>query len=715
MDCGPTCLKIVSKYYGKSFSLYQLRQYCFITKQGVSFAGLKEASEKLGFKALLVEIKFDVLQHKVPLPCILHWNKKHFVVLYDVNEKGIYIADPAIGKIKYSKEEFLKYWQLAPGKSIGRAILLESTPKLYDQSTIPEPTINLTSLWHYVKSHKKKLALILITLLLGSAFTLVLPFLTQQIVDRGINEKDISYIKLIVLAQLGLVIGRIFMDVIRARLLFHLGTQISIKALTSFLAKLMQLPLTFFDTRNVGDNMQRMQDNQKIEQFLTSSLINILLSVISIIVFGSVLIYYSLSIFTVFLIGSALILIWTFLHASQRKILDYKTFRQSSESQSMLIETISAMQEIKLTECEKQKLYQFEGLQENSYRTKLESLKLDQRLQTGTQILNELKNIFIIYIAASQVISGELSMGMMLSISYIAGQLNAPILQFSEFIRTAQNASFSLKRMNEVHIEQNEDASIKKQINFNPKGLSIFIDKISFQYGNSGSPFVFRNLSLEIPAGKITAIVGMSGSGKTTLIKLLLKFYYSSEGNIFLGKENFSNIHASQWRKKCGVVMQDGFIFADTIANNISVGHEFIDAEQLSYAAKMANIHAFIEELPFGFDTMIGKDGHGLSEGQIQRILIARLIYRNPEYIFLDEATNSLDANNEKAILENLKDFFIGKTVLVVAHRLSTVKSADKIVVLDKGIILEQGNHSELIANKGAYYHLIRNQLELGK
>lgn len=715
MDCGPACLKMISKHYGKDISMYQLRKLCSINRQGVSFAGLGEAAEELGFKVLLAETKLEALQQKIPLPCILHWGKKHFVVLYDINDHKARIADPAISIIQYSIGDLLKHWQISPKEKAGRAILLEPKEKFFAIPSQGQPKAHIISLWNYLKPHKKRLFFILITLVSASLFTLILPFLTQQIIDKGIRENNLSYIQLIVFAQCGLIIGRIFMDVIRARLLFHLGTKISIKALTDFLAKLMRLPLPFFDTRNIGDNMQRMLDHQRIEQFLTGSLINILLSAISILVFGSVLWYYSLPIFFIFIMGSLLILLWTFYLAEKRKILDHHTFKQSSANQSLLIETLTAMQEIKLTECNSQKLTQFQTFQENNYSLKLASLKLDQRLLTGTQIVNELKNVLIAYVAASQVISGEITLGIMLSVSYISGQLNTPLLQFSEFIRTAQNAGFSLRRMNEVQTEKNEDADISEKPNFDPADQSIILDRVSFRYGTSQSPYVLKSISLTIPPGKVTAIVGMSGSGKTTLIKLLLKFYAASEGNLYLGNEKFSELNALQWRKKCGVVMQDGFIFSDSIAGNISIGHDIIDMDQLYYAAKMASIDTFINELPFGYDTIIGKDGHGLSEGQIQRILIARLIYRKPQFIFLDEATNSLDANNEKVIIDNLQEFFKGKTVVVVAHRLSTVKNADQIVVLDKGQILEAGEHQQLTNNRGAYYNLIKNQLELGK
>jgi len=715
MDCGPTCLRIVAKYYGRNHSVYWLRTLCHINKAGVSFSSLKGALEKMGFNALAVEVDLDTLRDKVSFPCILHWDKKHFVVLYEINKKGIFVADPAIGKIRYSASEFLKHWQLDPGGLRGRAIVLEPQQAFYDIMDQEEPKTGLVQSWELLKAHKKKLFLTVATLFIGSGLTLILPFATQAIVDKGINGKNLSIIKLMALSQLLLILGRIVMDVVRARLLFRVGTEISIGTLTKFLVKLMRLPFVFFDTRNIGDNIQRMQDNQKIEQFLTESLINMLLAIISVLVFGSVLAYYSASIFISFLIGSAAILSWVLIHAQYRKIIDYKLFRQSSANQLMLVETISAIQEIKLTGCEQQKTEKFEQKQRAAYGTKLKSLKLDQRIQNGTQLINEVKNVVMTYLAASLVVSGDISMGMMLSVSFIAGQLNAPIFQFTEFIRMAQNADFSMRRMNEIFLEADEDQDVKTEGNVNFTNRSLLVDTISYRYGAPDTPLLFNHLSLEIPYGKTTAIVGMSGSGKTTLLKLLLKFYKPVSGKIYLGGTDMDGINPSQWRKRCGVVMQDGFIFADTISNNITLGFDNVDQEQLLYACKMANILAFIETLPFGFDTVIGKDGHGLSEGQKQRILIARLIYRNPDFVFMDEATNSLDANNEKLILENLRDFFVGRTVVVVAHRLSTVSNADNIVVLDKGKILEQGTHAELAAARGPYYTLIKNQLELGK
>lgn len=715
MDCGPTCLRIVAKYHGKDHPVYWLRNLCHINKSGVSFSSLKDALEKMGFNALAVEVDLDTLRDKVPFPCILHWDKKHFVVLYDINKKGVFVADPAIGKIRFSTSEFLKHWRLMPEGSKGRAIVLEPTQAFYETDELEEPKIGLLRSWKLLKAHKKKIFLTITTLFIGSGLTLVLPFATQAIVDNGINGKNLSIIKLMALSQLLLVLGRVVMDVIRARLLFKIGTEISIGTLTKFLVKLMKLPFIFFDTRNIGDNIQRMQDNQKIEQFLTESLVNMLLAVISVLVFGSVLAYYSVPIFISFLIGSAAIICWVFMHAQYRKVIDYRLFRQSSANQVMLVETISAIQEIKLTGSEHQKTGKFEELQRDIYGTKLKSLKLDQRIQNGTQLINETKNVFMTYLAASLVVSGDISMGMMLSVSFIAGQLNTPVFQFAEFFRMAQNADFSMRRMNEIFLEADEDADIKPGVEGNFINQPIFIDKISYRYGAPTVPLLFDNLSLKIPHGKTTAIVGMSGSGKTTLLKLLLKFYKPVSGSIYLGNTDIECIDASQWRKKCGVVMQDGFIFADTISNNITPGFDNIDQQRLTYACKMANILAFIETLPFGFNTVIGKDGHGLSEGQKQRILIARLIYRNPDFVFMDEATNSLDANNERLVLENLENFFVGRTVVIVAHRLSTVSNADNIVVLDKGKILEQGTHAELVSAKGPYYTLIKNQLELGK
>lgn len=715
MDCGPVCLKIITAYYGKTFPLSHFRKLCSIGKQGTTMANMIVASKALGFKTLAAELPYPQLLNKVALPCILHWEKEHYVVLYRINDKYAWLSDPAMsGKLKIKIKDFLHSWQIAEGSDIGRVLLLESTPAFEDQQSIAEQPASLWSLLPYLKLHRKSLVPIGLSLVLASVFSLIIPLLTQLIVDKGINGKNTNLLFLICIGQLMLFSGRMLMDFLRARLLFRLGARTSIILLKEFLAKLMQLPFSFFDNRQAGDNMQRVNDNQRVEEFLTNSLISFILSLITLVVMGGVLCHYNWQIFLIFLSGATMSVLWSNSFKQKRKLIDQKKFKVLSANQQLLLEIFYAMQEIKLTGSEKEKQQLWEGLQDRSYGLKLEALQLDQLMQGIGYFINEVKNVFITYAAAMLVINGQVTLGGMLAITYICGQLNTPITQLLEFARVSQNTKFSLQRMAEVHQEIPEDFGLTDQsIPSGPQ--DILLEQVSFQYGNPQAPFVLKNLDLLIPAGKVTAIVGMSGSGKTTLIKLLLKFYQASKGSISVGNRTIDQLHAKAWRATCGVVMQDGYIFMDTIANNIYAGSMVKNEKRLHEVAKMANMHDFFSAMPFGYQTVVGKDGYGLSEGQKQRLLIARLIYRNPAYVFLDEATNALDAHNELSIVNNLNEFFTGKTVLIVAHRLSTVKNADQIVVLNQGELVEKGTHEELIHRKGSYYHLIKNQLELSK
>lgn len=715
MDCGPVCLKIVTEYYGKTFPLAHFRKLCSIGKQGTTMANMIAASKSLGFKTLAAELPYLQLRNKVPLPCILHWEKEHYVVLYRMTDKYAWLSDPAMtGRMKVKTKDFLHSWQIEKGSDLGRALLLETTPRLQEQQSIAAQSASLWSLLPYLKLHRKSLIPIGLSLILASVFSLIIPLLTQLIVDKGINGKNTNLLFLICIGQLMLFSGRMLMDFLRARLLFRLGARTSITLLKEFLAKLMQLPFSFFDNRQAGDNMQRVNDNQRVEEFLTNSLISFILSLITLVVLGGVLCYYNWQIFLIFLAGASLSVLWSNSFKQKRKVIDQKKFKVLSANQQLLLEIFYAMQEIKLTGSEKEKQQLWEGLQDRSYDLKLEALQLDQLMQGIGFFINEVKNVLITYAAAMLVINDQVTLGGMLAITYICGQLNTPITQLVEFARVSQNTKFSLQRMAEVHQEIPEDFGLKAQpLPSEPE--DILLKQVSFQYGNPQAPFVLKNLDLLIPAGKVTAIVGMSGSGKTTLIKLLLKFYEVSKGSISIGNRPIAQLHAKAWRAACGVVMQDGYIFMDTIANNIYAGAFVKNEKRLYEVAKMANMHDFFSAMPFGYQTVVGKDGYGLSEGQKQRLLIARLIYRNPAYVFLDEATNALDAHNELSIVNNLNEFFKGKTVLIVAHRLSTVKNADQIVVLNQGELVEKGTHQELIQGKGSYYHLIKNQLELSK
>jgi ATP-binding cassette subfamily B protein len=705
---------MIAAYYGQHFSLEYLRELTAISKQGVTLSAITEAAETIGFRTLPAELPLEALQKKVPLPCIVHWDHGHFVVLYETKKEKLYVADPDLGRVIYTPTEFLAKWQLPQAVGSGVVLLLEPTPKLFETAAQAEDEVGFSYLLAYARPYKKLIFQLFLGLGVGSLLSLIFPFLTQSIVDVGIHTQNIHFVYLICLAQLMLFLGRTAIELIRARILLLIGSRVSISLLSDYLIKMMKLPMLFFESKNVGDNMQRIVDHQRIETFLTSSLINTIFSLFNLVIFGLVLLLYSGSIFLVFLVSTCLGVVWTKLFLDQRQRMDHQRFQQYAQNQSTLVEIINSMPEIKLTGSEKEKRWKWEELQAKTYHVNIKTLYLDQYIQGGILFFNELKNIIITIMAGMQVINGQLTLGMMLSITYITGQLSNPVLQLLEFLKNAQDAKLSLARFNEVHQKPNEDSEEVIKRKLLPSTRDLQLDTISFRYGGTDAPFVLQNLSLTIPEGKVTAIVGTSGSGKTTLLKLLLKFYKPASGEIKVGHTNLEQISASQWRKRFGVVMQEGYIFSDTIAQNIAVGTGPIDFEKLRYASRIANIEPFIDELPLGYHTPIGGEGAGLSQGQKQRILIARAAYRNPEYILFDEATNALDASNERIIMENLNTFFKGKTVIVVAHRLSTVQHADQIVVIEKGQIKEIGTHQELIARQGSYYELIRNQLALG-
>ncbi|MFA0962289.1 peptidase domain-containing ABC transporter [Roseivirga sp. BDSF3-8] len=717
MDCGPTCLRMIAKHYGKVYTLQTLREKSFITREGVSLLGISDAAESIGFRTLAAKIPFDKLRDEAPTPFIAHWRQQHFVVVYDFKKDNVYCADPAHGLVKYTRKEFLDGWlnSKTNGEETGVVLLMEPSPDFYD--TEDEKNLKREGfkfLFRYLRPYKKFIIQLLLGMLVGSLLQLIFPFLTQSIVDVGINTRDISFVNLVLIAQLMLFVGRTSVEFIRGWILLHLGTRINISIISDFLIKLMKLPIAFFDTKMIGDLLQRIGDHKRIENFLTSSTLNILFSFVNLIIFGAVLAYYDLTIFAIFLIGSALYVAWVLIFMKKRRELDFKLFDQMSRNQSNLIQLINGMQEIKLHNCEKQKRWEWERIQASLFKVNVKSLALNQYQQAGSSFLNEVKNIFISFVAAKAVIDGDITLGMMLAIQYIIGQLNTPINQMITFLHASQDAKISLERLGEIHNKDNEEDETSEKITIFPEDKSLRVNDVSFQYEGPHSEMVLKNIDMVVPEGKITAIVGASGSGKTTLIKLLLKFYEASEGEIRIGDINMVNFSNRRWRDKVGTVLQDGYIFSDSIARNIAVSDEYIDKEKLVYAVKMANIQDFVEGLPLGYNTKLGGDGHGLSQGQKQRILIARAVYKNPEYLFFDEATNALDANNEKIIMENLDRFFNGKTVVVVAHRLSTVKNADQIVVLDRGEIIERGTHTDLTAQRGAYYNLVKNQLELG-
>ncbi len=717
MDCGPTCLRMIAKHYGLRLNIQRLRDASGFSREGVSLLGIAEAAESVGFRTIAVKVTIDKLIKDAPSPCIIHWQQNHFVVLVEAQKKNVLLADPAKGLRKMSKDDFCEHWATTQGdgQPVGVALLLEPTPTFYEQEDDKKQGLDFSYLLKYLWSYKKLLIQLAIGLLVGSGLQLVFPFLTQSIVDVGIQTRNLNFIYVMLAAQLMLFASRTVVEFIRSWILLHISIRINLSILSDFLIKLMKLPMSFFDTKMFGDIMQRIGDHSRIEQFMTGQTLNTLFSMVNLLIFGCVLALYSLPIFSIFMIGSVLYACWVVLFLKERRKLDFKMFDVAAKNQGSLVQLIQGMQEIKLANAEHLKRWEWERIQTRMFQFQSKGLALNQYQQAGAFFLNEGKNILITFFSAKAVVDGQLTLGTMLAIQYIIGQLNAPIESLIQFVQAAQSAKISLERLNEIHeLEDEEKKEGLSYKNVGEKGVSIRLKNISFTYPGAGNEPVLKNINLEISQGKVTAIVGMSGSGKTTLLKLLLKFY-DIKGEIKIGNAPFDSFRARDWRSKCGVVMQDGFIFSDSVARNIALGDEHPNLEKLYHACEVANILPFIESLPLGFNTKIGSEGNGISQGQKQRLLIARAVYKDPEYLFFDEATNALDANNEKKILENLDEFFNGRTVIVVAHRLSTVKNADQIVVLHNGEITEIGTHESLTTKRGEYFNLVKNQLELGQ
>lgn len=720
MDCGPTCLRMIAKHYGKSFDIAYLREVSSLSRDGSTLGGIADAAEKIGFSTMALNVGYADLANQIPLPCIAHWRQRHFVVVIDADSDKIKIADPAHGLINYSKEEFIKAWipdKNATQDSEGVLLLFETTPAFYQQDDQVTPNKSLTGFLHrYFRSFRNFSLQLVVGLLVGSLLQLALPFLTQQIVDTGISTKNLNFIYLVLIAQLVLFVSQTAISIIRSWVLLHITSRMNLRMLSDFLIKLMNLPIAFFDSKSNGDLMQRIQDHNRIQSFLSATTLDVVFSIIPFFIFGGILFYFNPALFYIFLVGSAVYMIWVLLFMKRRADIDYRYFDQASGNQSSTIQLITGMQEIKLNGSEKRRRWEWEAIQARLFKLNIKSLALTQSQNEGGRFINEVKNIFISFVAAKAVIDGQITFGGMLSVQYIIGQMNVPINNFIIFIRSYQDAKLSIARLAEIHEKPNEEELEKQLIHELPAHKSIRFENLSFRYGSSASKLVLKNINFEIPEGKITAIVGASGSGKTTLLKLLLKFYEPTEGNIYLAKGNLKNISYNFWRSQSGAVMQEGFLFADSIARNISESDSdgLVDRKKMQEAVEVANINEFIQELPMGYNTRIGASGIGISGGQKQRILIARAVYKNPPFLFFDEATSALDANNEAVIMQNLENFFKNRTVVVVAHRLSTVKNADNIIVLDQGEIVETGNHQELVERKGYYYTLVKNQLELG-
>lgn len=716
MQCGIACLQMICKHFGREYSLDFLSKLCFATNEGVSLLGIDDAANKLGLKTLCVKASMDELD-KISLPAILHWNQKHFVVLYKIKKGGkYYIADPGKGLTAYTNEEMREYWLSTNSKGV--AMMLEPTPHFYDTknaSGVGEKEIHsFRFLYGYVRRYYKYFGMIAVGLALGSIIQLVLPFLTQAIVDKGIKHQDLNIILLILFGQLMLTISRTFIDFLRRWILLRISMKINISLISDFFIKLLKLPMSFFDTKLLGDLMQRMNDHGRVNNFLTQNVLNIVFSLLTLIVFSVVLVIYDKFVFLVFLIGSMLYGGWIALFLKRRKVIDYELFEQQAINNNRTYEFITSMQEIKLQDCEQRKRQEWEHIQKDLFKIQQKSLRLQQQEEAGGIFINELKNIAITVMSAAAVIEGNMTLGMMLAVQYIIGQLCSPVEQLMDFFYSLQDVKISLERIYEIHSMEDENGKAGLLTSIKQKSKGINIQNVIFKYNPHVLTKTIDHVDIQIPQGKVTAIVGASGSGKTTLIKLILGYYSVIEGRICIGSTNINDVNKQWWRRQCGVVMQDGVIFSESIAKNIAVDDAEIDQVRLLEAAKISCIFDYVMGLPLKFDTKIGRDGIGLSQGQKQRILIARAVYKNPEYIFLDEATNSLDANNERKIVENLDRFYKGKTVVIVAHRLSTVKNADQIVVIDHGKVVETGTHDTLTLKRGAYFQLVKNQLELG-
>lgn len=711
MDCGPASLKIICKYYGKNFSMKFLRDQCAITREGVSLKDISRTSEVIGLRTLPLRVNYDDLLKKIPLPCIIHWNYSHFVVLYKIKKNTVFISDPQIGLVSYSKEKFETGWKKNTDKGV--ILVIEPSPNFYKVKNVETPT-NFSNYFKYLKPHTKFLTQVFFGMIMGVLINLIFPFITQAIVDIGIETQDFSFINILLAAMVVLTLSSVFSRYIQSRMMLYVADRVNISMVSDFIQKILRLPVTFFERKMTSDILNRINDHNRIQQFILNSFLGIIVSGLSFIIYAVILAYYDISLFLIFFGGTLLYVIWVLIFLKQRRKLDYQYFDKNIHNENEIIQIADNSAEIKINNLEQKKRWDWEISRLEIYDLNIKLLNLDQTQNVGTTIINQLKNVFITFFAAKAVITGEMTLGMMLAAQYIIGQMNGPVGQLINYIQSYQDAKISLERVSEVVFEEEEEV-LFEGIEMNiPEDKTIFINNLSFQYHKS-SPFVLKDINLEIPYGKMTAIVGQSGSGKTTLMKILLRLHQDYQREIKVGKTGLKSININKWRNNCGAVMQEGKIFNDTILQNIVLDSENIDSKRLNESITIANLSEFVDETSQKLYTLIGQGGQGISGGQKQRILIARAIYKNPNFLFFDEATNSLDTKNENEITSKLNRTIKGKTTVIIAHRLSTVKAADQIIVFEKGKVAENGTHEELIQKRGPYFNLISNQIELQK
>ncbi|MGM0504301.1 MAG: peptidase domain-containing ABC transporter [Bacteroidota bacterium] len=711
MDCGPAALKIITKYFGKYYSLQYLRDLCGITREGVSFLDLSYGAEKIGLHTLAVQASINDLRLKVPLPCVIHWDNSHFIVVYKTTKQKVFVSDPAKGLLSYSYNEFKKGWYKA-GSNKGALLAVEPMADFLqrDLEEKTERKKTFENIFGYFAPYKRNFLTIFVVMLIATALQGVLPFISKAVIDVGIQTRDLNFINLVLIANIVIILSVTISNAVRDWLLLHITARVNISLISDYLIKLMQLPVTFFENKMIGDILQRAQDHERIRNFIMNNSLNLIFSSLTFVTFGIILLVFNATIFYLFIAGSILYLIWVLSFLRIRKKLDWEYFDLISKNQSYWVETVSAISDIKINNYEKQKRWKWENIQARLYKVNLKVLNITNFQNLGAQFINSIKNLAIIFYCAKAVIVGEITFGVMISTQFIIGMLNAPLTQFVGFITSAQYAKISFLRINEIHqLKEEEEVQVANNMQM-PENRSLALRNVLFQY-TSNSPFVLKQVSLLIPEGKTTAIVGESGSGKSTLLKLLMRLYHPTHGEILLGSMNIANLSLREWRDHCGVVMQDGKIFNDTILNNIVLDDETINYKNLGEAVKIAHITEEIEQMPQGYQTKIGEVGRGLSGGQKQRILIARALYKAPPYLFLDEATNALDAINEHKIVQALNQAFEKRTVVVIAHRLSTIMHAHQIVVMRDGFIIEVGNHQQLMEKKGHYADLVQKQM----